>query len=174
VILIFVSHNKEFVWQRRGYHSVESMNHDLIQKWNSVVNKDDTVFHLGDIMLNDTDRGIEILKSLNGNIHLIRGNHDTDKKVDLYLQCANVLDVKYADLFKYNKRKIFYLSHYPTMTGNYDDPKKIWNLSGHIHTEDRFLLKEHLIYNVCVEAHNGFPINIEEIIQDIRKVIYNG
>ena len=32
---------------KRKYSSVEDMDNDLIEKWNSKVNKSDTVYHLG-------------------------------------------------------------------------------------------------------------------------------
>ena len=64
-------HNKPFVYQPRGYQSAEEMNKDLIQRWNSVVSPDDTVYHLGDVMLNDLDAGMECLRQLNGNIIII-------------------------------------------------------------------------------------------------------
>lgn len=164
-------HNKEFVWKDRGYDNVEKMNIDLINKWNSSIEYNDIVYHLGDVMLNNDDEGMRILSRLNGDIHIILGNHDTEKRRKLYESIPmNVVDVSYADLFRVNKHINFYLSHYPTMTANFDDCKKLWNLSGHTHTADRFALKQHQIYNVGVDAHNGYPVNLDEIIEDIRRL----
>ena len=163
-------HDKEFVWKTRGYNCVEEMSADLTTKWNSVVAPNDIVYHLGDIMLKDNKMGMRIFNTLNGQIHIILGNHDTDKRIALYQEASNVVDIKYADLLRINRHIKFYLSHYPTMVANFDDYKKLWNLSGHTHTTDRFALKQHQIYNVGVDAHNGYPVNLEEIIEDIRRV----
>ena len=163
------NHDKEFIWEDRGYRSVTEMNNDIIHKWNSVITDDDIVYLLGDVMLNDFNAGLECLMKLKGHIHIIRGNHDTDKRVEFYYTCPNIEDIKYADMIKDGKYK-FYLSHYPTMVANFDDVKKLWNLSGHTHTADRFALKQHQIYNVGVDAHNGYPVNLDEIIEDIRRL----
>ena len=32
-------HDREFIWKARGYSSVEEMNEDYIEKWNSIVTK---------------------------------------------------------------------------------------------------------------------------------------
>lgn len=49
----------------------------LIELWNKTVHKSDVVYHLGDFSfsknVNDT---INVINRLNGNIHLIKGNHD--------------------------------------------------------------------------------------------------
>jgi calcineurin-like phosphoesterase family protein len=52
------------------------MNQGLIEAWNSVVKKDDEVFHLGDFCFKGYDKWVEIIKQLNGQITIIKGNHD--------------------------------------------------------------------------------------------------
>lgn len=64
----------------RPFASVGEMNRTIIENWNAVVSNDDTVYHLGDICF----RYPEVIKSLNGKIWLVRGNHDkgfTDTKL---------------------------------------------------------------------------------------------
>ena len=163
-------HDKLFIWQNRGYNSIEAMNADLINKWNSIVGKNDIVYHLGDVVLNDTVSGLEILSTLNGRIHIIAGNHDTDQRLALYQTLPNVDEISFANRLKISKRHTFFLSHYPSLIANFDDHKKIWNLSGHTHTTDKFALKQSQVYNVGVDAHNGFPVNIDDIRNDIIKL----
>ena len=43
------------------------------------------------------------LKRLNGRIHIIIGNHDTDTRIDLYKQCPNVVSVDYSLRLKIKK-----------------------------------------------------------------------
>ena len=52
------------------------MNEVLINNWNSVVDEDSTVFHLGDFAWGGFNKWKEIRDMLNGHIVLIKGNHD--------------------------------------------------------------------------------------------------
>ena len=83
------SHNKEFLYGPRGFSSVEDMNSEIVRRWNSVVTGEDDVFVLGDLMLSDNVSGMNCLSQLKGNIHVIRGNHDTDNRIKKYKTCYN-------------------------------------------------------------------------------------
>lgn len=60
----------------RPFSSVEEMNESLIQNHNSVVGHNDTVWFLGDFAFMDANKMQAILYRLNGQKHLIYGNHD--------------------------------------------------------------------------------------------------
>ena len=166
------NHNKEFIWKDRGYNSIEEMNKDLIDKWNSVVAPEDIVYHLGDVIMGDLYEGIKCFSQVNGKIHIIRGNHDTPKRVEMFLAFPNVLDVKYADIIKFRK-KYLYLSHYPTIVANHNGDTAFYAINGHTHDKEIFNFPNYRIYNACVDAHNGFPVNLEKIKTDIMKRIYS-
>jgi calcineurin-like phosphoesterase family protein len=56
---------------------VKEMNEKLISNWNAVVKPNDVVYHLGDFSYTGPlHRAIQCRMSLNGEIHLIEGNHD--------------------------------------------------------------------------------------------------
>jgi len=44
-------HDRDFVWGVRGFKNVDEMNKEIIKRWNSVVAKDDIVYHLGDVII---------------------------------------------------------------------------------------------------------------------------
>lgn len=168
-------HNKEFVFKERGFNSVEEMNAAIIKNWNSVVQPDDVVYHLGDVMLGDNNIGIECLKQLNGEIHLLFGNHDTSTRQKLYAECPNVCIDGFATTIKFRGYN-FYLSHYPTMVANRDEgaplKAKVINLCGHSHIKNRFKdMDKGLIYHVEIDCHNNFPILLDEILFDINNFI---
>ena len=169
---LHLCHDKDFVWQARGFNDVDEMDWAIVKRWNETVYPDDDVYILGDLILNDVEWGLKLLSKLNGYIHIIRGNHDTDAKVERYMELPNVISVEYATIFRY-KKAIFWLSHYPTITANYDDDKPwaqhLVNLFGHTHQEQPFYNDNPYMYNVGVDAHNCTPISIDEIIADIRK-----
>lgn len=52
------------------------MEDTIVKNWNSVVNKEDTVYILGDYCWNTDEEWERTLKLLNGNKVLILGNHD--------------------------------------------------------------------------------------------------
>ena len=167
-----LGHDKDFVTKARGFETVEEMNAEIIRRWNERVYPDDDVYVLGDLTLGDVEEGIRLIAKLNGYLHIMRGNHDTDKKVERYLELPNVVSVQYADVLKYGKA-VFWMGHYPTITANYDDDKPwakhVVCLFGHTHQEQPFYNDNPYMYNVGMDAHNCTPISIDEIIADIRK-----
>lgn len=169
---LHLGHDKDFVVQARGFETVEEMNAEIIRRWNERVYPDDDVYVLGDLTLGDVEEGIRLIAKLNGYLHIMRGNHDTDKKVERYLELPNVVSVQYADVLKYGKA-VFWLGHYPTITANYDDDKPwakhVVCLFGHTHQEQPFYNDNPYMYNVGMDAHNCTPITIDEIVADIRK-----
>ena len=164
-------HDKDFIWQARGFKSIDEMNAEIVRRWNEIITVNDYVYILGDLTLGNVEEGFKLIAQLNGNLHIIRGNHDTDKKVEKYLELPNVVTVEFATVYKY-KKAIFWLSHYPTITSNYDDDKP-WAkhlvcLFGHTHQEQPFYNDNPYMFNVGMDAHNCTPISIEEIIENIR------
>jgi len=165
-------HDKEFLYKPRGFDNVADMNAAIVKNHNKVVKDTDDVYCLGDCVLNDLEQGIEYIKQLKGNIHIIKGNHDTDRKIEIYKTCHNVVEICDIKIIKYSKKISFYLSHYPTLTGNLDDmitKKKLINICGHSHTNNKFTdIDKGLIYHVEVDAHNCYPVSIEQILIDLK------
>ncbi len=166
-------HNRDFLYAPRGFHDAGEMNHTIVSNWNHVVKDDDEVYVLGDMMLNDDAMGIYLIKQLRGRLHIIRGNHDSDRRLELYEKCFNVLDIQNSAYLHYNSYH-FYLSHYPTLTSNFDFDKplksRLINLCGHSHTTDPFMdWKAHNapIYHCELDAHDCKPISIDEALRDI-------
>lgn len=167
------NHDKEFIYIPRGFNSVEEMNGALIERWNNVVTDNDNVYVLGDFFLGTDKKFIEeTIGKLKGFITVIRGNHDTDAKMQLYRNQEFVYDTTDAKFFKY-KKKMFFLSHYPTLTSDLQtEPEKyVYNLFGHTHSKDKFYMGRPYMYNVAADAHNCTPVCIDTIITDINEKI---
>lgn len=166
-------HQPSFLWEPRGFANVEEMNEAIVENWNKVVKPHDIVYHLGDTILNDTEKGIEYFKQLNGEIFLIWGNHDTQNRMNaLFEACRHkMMGGWYAFMIKYGKQSI-YLSHYPTLTANFDDKhfsQHVINLHGHTHQKTNWLqLDNPFMYHVGVDSHNNTPVHIDEVLADIR------
>lgn len=165
-------HDRAFLYEPRGFTSVQEMNEAIVERWNSVVAPDDEVYLLGDIMLNDNDVGMEYLKKLNGKISILRGNHDTNSRIKLYGLAGNVVDCGlYAQVVNINGYN-FYISHYPTMTSNLDNDapikRHVINLYGHTHQKDNFYQDIPFMYHVGMDSHDCYPVEITQIIEDIK------
>lgn len=167
-------HNKPFLYEPRGFDNINEHNETIIQNWNSLVQPNDIVYHLGDVMLNDDEQGLECLQRLNGRIRMIRGNHDSDNRLLKFANCVNVESAgDWSTMIKEGKQHI-YLSHFPTITSNYDSDRplkaRVLNLCGHSHTKDPFAdWSKGLIYHVELDAHDNKPVALEDIMKDVRK-----
>lgn len=163
------NHDKEFIWKVRGFDSVQTMNDTIVSKFNSLVKPEDTVYILGDLMLGpNPEQGLELIKSLNGDKIIIAGNHDTVTRRKMYEDCGwPVFD---ALTSKYNGYH-FYLSHYPTLTGNLEKEslkRCTLNLFGHTHQKENFFYDMPFMYHVGVDSHDCYPISIDKIIEDMN------
>ena len=173
------NHDREFIWKVRGFSSVQQMNETIIQRHNALVQPDDDVYVLGDSALGGSDEWILatnkiLIERLNGRLHIIRGNHDTDRRVAMYESCKNVVGpILYADMLHY-KGYHFYLSHFPTLTGNLEKESLkqcTCNLFGHTHQTTNFHLDMPYLYHVGVDSHNCHPISLDDIIQEMNNKV---
>lgn len=173
---LHLNHQRDFIYAARGYETIEEMNKDLIRKYNSVVTDNDEVYILGDLCLGGADSLIDnfkMLSQLNGKIHIVLGNHCTSTRRKMYETLPQVVSISYAEMIQYHKYH-FYLSHYPTLTANLDDGKPLRartiNLCGHSHTKDPFAdWEKGCIYHCEVDAHDGFPVSLDTIIEDMKQ-----
>lgn len=165
---LHLMHNKPFLFEPRGFTSTEEMCETIVERWNSIVKDEDWVYNLGDISLSDVDAAIPYLQRLKGNQIWILGNHDTLGKIEKILpQCPNIQLLgsprnSYATVIKSGKWS-FYLSHYPTLTTNNEAWRKVANLCGHSHTQDRWADWDKKCYHVEMDAHDCYPVNLEQI-----------
>lgn len=115
---------------QRGNHfsSVEEMDKYLVDIWNKTIPKNALVYHLGDFSFKGTGYTRDILKSLNGRIHLIRGNHDKGLSKTL---CEEFMWVKDMYTVKHEGRK-YVLCHFPLLSWDMMHYGTI-HLHGHCH-----------------------------------------
>lgn len=165
---------RDGVTPMRPFSSTEEMDEFMVDQWNKTVNPQDTVYHLGDVVVDK--RHLEIVKRLNGKKRLIRGNHDIYKD-QLYR------DVGFQKI--YGVRVFvdkFILSHVPLHPDSITHRFKC-NVHGHTHAN--FVLnmplgKKPTQYNVdqfrdprylpmSVEHTNYRPLSFDEVEERIKK-----
>ena len=70
-------HENILRFDNRPFSTTDEMDAELIRRWNAKVDRGDLVYVLGDmIWKSKNDEAFRIIQSLNGQIILIRGNHD--------------------------------------------------------------------------------------------------
>lgn len=164
-------HDREFLWGPRGFTSIQEHDAEVIRRWNEVVGPEDTVFHLGDVMLGDNEYGLNCLRQLNGFIKIIPGNHDTSTRLKLYKELDNVEVLGYAEMSKYKKYN-FYLSHHPTMTSNLEKAPylrmHLINLYGHTHQQTKFYQGIPFMFHVGMDSNNCTPVLLDDAIEMMK------
>lgn len=164
------NHDKDFIWKKRGYNSVEEMNDDLINKICSTLDEGDELWVLGDLVMGDINKAAAVLSRIPYSVHFLVGNHDTIRRINLYDSLGWVNHERAIQVT--DGSWDFYLSHYPTVTMNYDDVKKhhpLINLHGHTHYQNKFYNDNPYMYNVGVDSQNGYPVSIDKIKADIKE-----
>jgi calcineurin-like phosphoesterase family protein len=108
-------HENAIIFDSRPFANIEEMRKELIRRWNAKVKPGDIVYVLGDMIWKMQDGEIhELLKQLNGQIILIKGNHDrfiknaTTKKLLAGIKDFDDICVELKD----GTKKRVVLSHY--------------------------------------------------------------
>ncbi len=162
-------HNNIINYCDRPFVDKDEMNKVLLVNWNSRIRKDDDVYILGDLTLKGITYVNELVPKLNGNKYLVRGNHDLfyDKE-----GLASGLFVWIKDYYELHYQGTMYtLSHYPFASWNGRMQGSV-HLHGHIHAKEEYNIKNamngHYCFDVGVDAHNFFPVSIEDIVELTR------
>ena len=131
------NHHNIIKYCNRPFTRTALMNEELIKKWNSVVGKDDVIFHLGDFSMGTVTSVLDILPRLNGKKYLIVGNHEKDimsnlAAMDHFEGIYDMLEIFVSDKeISYGKQHIV-LCHYPMLEWNASH-RGSWQLFGHVH-----------------------------------------
>ena len=174
-------HSKIIDYCKRPFSSIEEHDKTLIQNWNNTVGQDDTVFHLGDFAYGNSQFISNIIKQLNGNIILIKGNHDLrNMNPALY----NIFsDVVYQARILIDKQTV-YLNHFPFLCFDHGDINLYKDnysiqLFGHVHsgplTSSKDVNRLNILfptqYDVGVDNNNYTPISWTDVKNKIKQQI---
>lgn len=149
-------------WGIRSFHSVKHMNSTIIHRCNSMVHKNDLLYHLGDFQFKGGNQlRIELEKQFNGKIIHIIGNHDHNNgikginKAEITIGGYNVL-----------------LQHIPPYD-IFDIPSHIdFVLCGHIHSSWKYRVIDNIpIINVGVDVWDFYPVSIKTIIKLYAEIL---
>ena len=143
----------------RPFTSTEEMNETMIERHNAKVKEHDTVYFLGDVVINK--KYLELVKRMNGRKILVRGNHDIFKDEEYREVGFEQLHGVRVFVDK------FILSHIPLHPDCVTERFRV-NVHGHLHAnqvmtgyyrdeiDPRYLC-------VCVEQTNFTPLHFDEV-----------
>lgn len=146
-------HKNIIKYAERPFESVAEMDCQMIRVWNSAVEPDDIVIHLGDFALTSVARRKEIKDSLNGTVILIGGASHDHSKYKMAREGFIVADDKIIidDLI---------FTHEPLK----EVPHGKWNVHGHIHEKKTTGRR----INICVEQTNYFPVSLNDVKRMVK------
>ena len=159
----------------RPFTSTEEMNETMIERHNAKVKDQDTVYFLGDVVINK--KYLELVKRMNGRKILIRGNHDIFKDED-YREVGfeQIHGVRvFVDKF--------ILSHIPLHPDCVSERFRV-NVHGHLHANEVMRTRTNMVHGymtglvtepdpcylcVSVEHTNYEPLHFDEVQARIDK-----
>ncbi len=154
------NHSNIIKYCNRPFNNTYEMNEYIIEKWNSVVKNDDTVYHLGDVRFGSLQEVKNLVERLNGTKILLKGNHDFKIGVNTW---------KKIGFLKVYKKKIILdnllLTHAPTE----EVGENQINIFGHIHDkplDERFDKRNHIC--VSCDVIDYTPVNIKMITENSK------
>lgn len=143
----------------RPWDQAEEMDEAMVKLWNETVKPHDKVYHLGDVIINR--KALRLLNRLNGDMVLIKGNHDIFK--------LNDYTPYFRDIRSYHILEGLWMSHVPMHPESITKFK--CNVHGHLHYR-RVLLGDQIdprYFNVSVECIDYKPIELSELHSRIRQ-----
>ena len=173
---IHFNHANIIVYCPERGNSVEAMNERIIANWNEVVSYDDNVYILGDVAMGKIDLAPKLIRRLNGNKILIRGNHD--KSLSRMIKESSSME--FADLFSDirdykeithkvdGKKYHICMSHFPFASWNGQQNGSMM-LHGHLHSTGPSKFKGR-IKDVGMDGNDLRPNNLDDIVRKLAKI----
>lgn len=144
----------------RPYANASEMDAALVACWNSVVRPEDAVYHLGDFAYRTKSGPEGYFRRLNGQKHLVVGNHDGE--ATLALPWASVSQIVETSV---DSQRVV-LCHYPLLEwpGYF---KGTVHLFGHVHGTRPGMPNS---LDVGVDVIGPMPIQMSEILRRIEEL----
>ena len=174
-------------FDKRPYMDLEEMHSDILLKWNQAVTNADHVFILGDFVWKFTadnrDEVMKMIKEMNGNLHLIIGNHDKIKDSNFKKRFEEIVHYKKVDDILNGENRTVIMSHYymPLYEQHY---RGAILLHGHSHNSSESDMEREItelvkskgfspveIYNIgCMYPYMDYtPRTLQEIVDGYNK-----
>ena len=183
---LHLGHANIVTYCNRPYDSVEQMNADLVERWNTRVGLDDEVWVVGDFAMGRLGDSLAYASQLNGTKVLIPGNHDRmfGTQGTKFLNASNrYIDAGFDTIFGTNDDsydtithlpcgRMVLVSHFPYVEDSRHGDRfaecrpvdsGLALIHGHTHGMWR---RRGRMVDVGVDAWGGFPVS-ENLVRDL-------
>lgn len=157
-------HKNVLSYCKRPFASVVEMNEALIKNYNDLVDPADIVFHVGDFSFGTEIQTRAVYNRLNGQKHLICGNHDKFRMK--FMSEHEFLELKVVDEEEHTQN--ITLCHYAMRTWN-KSHHGAWQLFGHSHGTLTPIGKQH---DVGVDNNNYAPVSFNQLKDIMSKIAF--
>lgn len=160
----------EFCPNTRRGADADEMTELAIQAHNYQVKPGDRVYHGGDFCFRSKEHIEKVLKRLNGQIHLVLGNHDK------HIAKNDALRAMFASVSVEKRVTIgdnqFFISHAPKAEW-VDCHKGVYHLHGHTHgnTKNLEYQQRFRFMDIGIDARNDnlmYPWHIDEVLRKLK------
>ncbi len=121
----------------RPFVSVDEMNSIIINNHNQMVGPEDDLYILGDVCMGQRSQMPDLIRRLQGKLHLVAGNHDEGllKNPDnhsLFASVDKLLEIEVPGDGKGHQRQMIVMCHF-ALESWHRNHKGSWMLHGHSH-----------------------------------------
>lgn len=157
----------------RPFANVAQANAEMIRRWNGVVAPGDTVYHLGDFIMGPPETVPPILNALNGHIVLCRGNHETKRKLAIYEQYPEKIEVHDIQYLSYHGL-FWVMCHFPMTDESFldmvvQDNSEVVVCHGHTHDKDPFFTERNHVFNLSADVTNFTPVLLDAMYDKVKR-----
>lgn len=167
---LHIFHKNIIRYSQRPFSSVEEMNQTLIDNWNTQVKAQDTIYTLGDFSFGNYADTYSVLKKLNGNHHMVLGNHDKliVKHERDFIKSGLVKSISHYKEITF-KNQFIVLFHYGQRVWNRSHHNS-WHLFGHSHGSLPPHGKSVDVGVDCKEITSEYrPVSFDEVMEYMSK-----
>ena len=153
----------------RDFESVKEMDSFMIEKWNSVVSKDDDIIVAGDFIRLPRENQKKYVENILGrlNFHtleLVVGNHDTEELLEIMRDYSKNINIYRYPIVKDN---FWIISHEPMFVNE----RTVWvNIFGHVHNNPSYRDISSRSMCVSTERLDYIPIEWEKVKESVIQV----
>jgi len=145
----------EYTDRKNYFRNIDEMDRILIENWNKLIKKEDTVYYLGDFTFKNYK---EYEKLLNGKIYFIKGSHDKYNAPFIRLETPDGL------LDEYGHQRVIVMCHY-SMRSWTASHYASYHLYGHHHGK---LEPYGLSFDIGVDCWDYKPVSLKQVEEKMK------